>query len=135
MDLRIYSPRAVAVRATTETGDVALVRSGDHWIGEVADGAVYGLIATGPEDTRISADRTLVDPLATTVWFPDEHRRDAARPDAGPNHDIAPRAVAVPWPERRPQRWTSRPLVVQEAHVRGMTRRRDRPDAGTYRAR
>jgi isoamylase len=134
MELSVYSPGATSVRATTDAGDVVLERFGHHWMGEVDDDVRYGLIATGPDGSPISTDRTLVDPLATTVWFHDEHRRDAARPGIGPNHDIAPRAVAVPWPERRPQRWTSRPLVIQEAHVRGMTRRRDRVDAGTYRA-
>jgi len=134
MQLNVFAPDATSVRATTEDGDVALERSGDHWVGEVADGTVYGLIATGPHGSRISPDRTLVDPFATTVRFHDEHDRDAARPGTGPNHEIAPRAVALPWPGRRPQRWTSRPLVVQEAHVRGMTFRRDHPHAGTYRA-
>ena len=134
MRLNIFAPGATSVQVTTDSGVFELVRSGDHWIGDVGEGVRYGLIATGPRGSRISADRTLVDPLATTVWFDDEHQRDAARPGAGPNHDIAPRAVALPWPERRPQRWTTRPLVIQEAHVRGMTRLRDRADAGTYRA-
>ena len=130
----MFSPEAISVRATTDDGDVHLVRSGEHWIGEVGEGVRYGLIATGRDTSRISADRTLIDPYATTVWFHDEHRRDAARPGAGPNHHIAPLAVATPWPERRPQRWTSRPLVVHEVHVRGMTRQRERDDAGTFRA-
>ena len=132
--LRIYSPEATDVRVTTDAGEAGLLRSGDHWIGEVEDGVEYGLVASGPAGTRFSADRTLVDPLATTVRFHEEHDRDAARPDAGPNHRIAPRAVAVPWPEARPPSRTTRPLVVYEAHVRGMTRLRDRPDAGTYQA-
>lgn len=134
MRLHVFAPDAMSVRVTTDSGVSELVRSSDGWIGDVVDGARYGLIATGPDGTRISSDRTLVDPLATTVWFHDEHQRDAARPGAGANHEIAPRAVAVPWPERRTQRWTSRPLVVHEAHVRGMTRRRNRDDAGTFRA-
>ena len=134
MQISVFSPDAHRVVATTDAGDVELERHGDHWTGEIDDGARYGLVASGPDGSRFSSDRTLVDPLATTVWFPDGHRRDAARPGAGPNHDIAPRAVAVPWPEPRPQRATSRPLVVHETHVRGMTRRRDLSDAGTYRA-
>ncbi|MGB3735394.1 MAG: alpha-amylase family glycosyl hydrolase [Ilumatobacter sp.] len=134
MELRIFSPTAISVRAVTDPRDVPLDRSGDHWIGTVDDGATYGLVATGPDGSRISADRTLVDPDSTTVWFHEHHRRDAARADAGPNHEIAPRAVAAPWPLRRAQRRTTRPLVVHETHVRGMTRRRDHADAGTYRA-
>lgn len=134
MKLRIYSPAATSMRVVTDGGEAVLERDGDHWLGEVEDGDTYGLIADGPTGSGIRSDRTLVDPCATTVHFHRDHDRDAARPSAGPNHDIAPRAVAVPWPEPRPQSWTSRPLVVHEAHVRGMTRRRDRDDCGTYRA-
>lgn len=134
MQLRVYAPDASSVRATTDAGDVPLERHGLHWIGEVGDGMTYGLIASGPADSRFSDERTLVDPMAAAVRFHDDHRRDAARPGAGPNHAIAPHAVAARWPEPRPQRWTTRPLVVHETHVRGMTELRDHAAPGTYRA-
>ncbi len=120
--------------ATTDDGERALERRGGSWIGEVRDGTRYGLIASGPAGSGFRDDRTLVDPFATTVHVPDGHTRAGARPGAAPDHANAPRAVAVPWPEPQPAQHTLRPLLVHEAHVRGMTRRRDRIDAGTYRA-
>lgn len=111
-----------------------MVRNGDRWHGSVPDGRRYGLIAAGPDGTRITDRRTLVDPFATAVWFPETHRRDAAGPDGAANHRDAAVAEAQSWPSSRPQRHTSRPLVVHETHVRGMTKQRDRPDAGTYTA-
>ena len=41
-------------------------------------------------------------------------------------------AVRLSVPSTSTERHTARPLVVYEAHVRGLTRCRDRPDAGTY---
>jgi len=111
---------------------VEMQRDGDCWIGVVPDGAKYGLIADGPG--RMTPDRVLVDPDATAVWFSAEHDRDAARPGRRPNLEFGPRAVAAAWPSPRPQRPTSRPLVVHETHVAGITRRRDRDDAGTFAA-
>ena len=66
-------------------------------------------------------------------------RARSFRCDANKRHgnlvpDDFPRAVATPWPARRPQRHTTRPLVVYEAHVRGLTALRPGPDAGSYRA-
>jgi isoamylase len=111
-----------------------LRRERDHWVGEVRDGAEYGVRAVGPEWRRFDPGRLLIDPWATEVAFSPQHTRAASRPGAANNIGSAPRAVARSWPAPRPQRPTSRPLVVDELHVRGMTRRRDRPDAGTYRA-
>lgn len=130
----MFAPDATSVRLTTATEDRELTRSGDRWHGAVEEGERYGIVATGPDGSRFSSARTLVDPDATTVWFHDEHRRDAALPDAGPNHRIAPRAVAVPWPAPQRPRWTTRPLMIHEVHVRGMTRLRADDDAGTFRA-
>ncbi len=82
----------------------------------------------------VDADRLALDPRATEVWFPPGHSR--ASNERGSHLDPAtfPRAVAAPWPAARPQRHTTRPLVVYEAHVRGLTKARSRPDAGTFRA-
>ena len=78
----------------------------------------------GPGDDRAGERGPLFDPNATQLWFGPDHRRD--QPDIW--------AVDRAWPEPRPQRHTTRPLVVYEAHVRGTTKRRDRPDAGTFAA-
>ncbi len=86
----------------------------------------------GRPTLRFDRRRVLVDPHATEVWFADGHRRDDARPGRYPVDGATPLAVASPWPAPRPPRHTSRPLVVYEAHVRGLTKRRDRDDGGTF---
>lgn len=139
VEISIYSPRAerVTVLVVDPLGrddERDLVRHGDHWLGSVPDGAEYGLRAFGPNDQRFDPRRVLVDPNATEVVFPAGHRRDDARPGSAGNIEHGPRAVARPWPLPRPQRRTTRPLVIDELHVRGMTKRRDRTDAGTYQA-
>jgi isoamylase len=120
-ELRVWAPRATAVEAQIADGErVALRRQADsadgEWFGSVPPAARYQLhVDDGPG---------LVDPLATQVWFANGHRRD--QPDAW--------AQAITWPEPRPQRSTSRPLIIGEAHARGLTKRRERDDAGTLRA-
>ena len=137
VQLRVVAPDATVVRLV-EAGDGGVVMSRDGsrfgaaWTAEVAAGSRYGLIVEGTGEH--SAQRTLVDPDATAVWFGPDHDRDAARPGRGPDHTIAPLAIARSWPSPRPARPTTRPLVVCEAHVRGMTKLRDRPDAGTFAA-
>ncbi len=132
MQIRVYAPDARSVTITRrDDEDMSADRDGDHWTADVPVAESYGLIVDGPDS---DGRRTLVDPEATAVWFPRGHRRDAARPAAGPNHEIAPLAVAARWPERATQRPTTRPLVVCEVHVRGMTKARSRDDAGTFRA-
>lgn len=135
VQIRIFSPHAdrVVLHIDGEP-ERDLVRDGDEWVGEVPAGATYGLRAFGPSGLRFDPDRLLIDPGATEVVFPEGHRRDAARLGQPSNIDTAPRAVARPWPAARPQRRTTRPLVIDELHVRGMTKRRDHADAGTYRA-
>ncbi len=138
MDIRIYSPHAdrlIVLIADARGDDVErdLRREGDHWVGSVPDGAEYGLRAFGPLQRRFDPSRVLVDPDATEVRFPATHRRDGARPGRTGNIGTGPRAVARQWPQRRPQRRTTRPLVIDEMHVRGMTKRRGHVDAGTYR--
>ena len=94
------------------------------WVGEVAEGSRYVVLVDG--------ERPALDPRATEVWFPDGHSRTANKPGGTVSVETFPRAVATPWPTPRPQRWTTRPLVVYEAHVRGLTKCRDRAGAGTY---
>jgi isoamylase len=132
MRVEIFSPSAERVQIDVDGVRRDLVRSGDHWRGDVDDGLRYGIVANIPVGDRKLGTRVLVDPAATAVWFPAGHDRDNARPsaDRGP----APLAIAQPWPAPRPQRATTRPLVIHEAHVRGMTKRRERVDAGTFAA-
>ncbi len=125
----VYAPGAARVDAVLDDSTVVELhreRQRDDWVGEVPVGSRYLLLLDG--------DRPVLDPRATEVWFPPGHSRAAAR--AGGSLDVAtfPRAVARPWPAPRPQRHTERPLLVYEAHVRGLTKRRERPDAGTFRA-
>ncbi len=120
-ELRVWAPLANVVEAQVAGGErVGLRRDSSspvgEWFGSVPDGVRYQL--------HVDGGPGLVDPLATQVWFADGHQRDV--PDAW--------AEAVAWPEARPQQWTSRPLLVGEAHARGHTKRRDRADAGTLRA-
>jgi glycogen operon protein len=125
MRIRVEAPGAREVRLVAPGQESRLLAPvGDAWVGDVVDGDHYGLIVD-------DGDRTLVDPNATAVHFSPDHDRDAARPGRGPNHGIAPLAVARPWPAVRPARRTGRPLVVSELHVRGATKRRPRPEAGT----
>jgi isoamylase len=133
--LLVHAPDATQVFVAIDgTAPRPLRRHGDAWIGDVPEGSRYGLVAEGPAALRFDRTRTLVDPLATAVWFPPGHSREAARRGHPANHDLAPRAVARPWPAPTPARPTGRPLVVYEAHVRGMTMRLERGDAGTFRA-
>jgi isoamylase len=126
MRIRVEAPGASEVHLVVVGQDGRpLMPAGTAWVGEVADGSHYGLIVD-------DGDRTLVDPDATAVHFAPDHDRDAARPGRGPNHSSAPLAVATPWPTARPGRLTTRPLVVSEVHVRGATKRRTGPAAGTF---
>ncbi len=125
----MYAPLATRVDAVVDDGDTVALRCArpfEDWRGEVPVGARYVLVIDG--------ERPVLDPRATEVWFPEGHSRSAAEP--GGTVDIAtfPRAVARPWPTRRPQQHTQRPLVVYESHARGLTKRRPRDDAGTFRA-
>ena len=116
-ELRVWAPLANVVEAQIAGGErVGLQRHSDsavgEWFGSVPDGVRYQL--------HVDGGPGLVDPLATQVWFAERHERDV--PDAW--------AEAVAWPDVRPQQWTSRPLLVGEAHARGLTKRRERNDAG-----
>ncbi len=128
-ELSLYAPLATRVEAVIDGGDVVELRCErpfDDWKGEVPIGSRYLLLIDG--------DQPVLDPRATAVWFPQGHSRSAAMPGGILDRATFPRAVATPWPAPRPQRRTDRPLVVYEAHVRGLTMLRDRVDAGTLRA-
>jgi glycogen operon protein len=128
-DIAVHSSGIPAVQARVDDGPrIALERdpvTGD-WTGQVPIGSRYVIAASG--------DRLALDPRATEVWFPPGHSREANKHHRSVSDADFPRAVAAPWPTRRPQRHTTRPLVVYEAHVRGLTATRPRPDAGTFRA-
>ena len=128
-DIAIHTSGIRSVQARIDDGArIALARdtiTGD-WVGEVPLGSRYVVAVDG--------DRLALDPRATEVWFPPGHSRDANKRNGQRSPADFPRAVAAPWPSRRPQRRTTRPLVVYEAHVRGLTACRQHPDAGTYRA-
>jgi glycogen operon protein len=128
-DIAIHTSGIRSVQARVDGGHrIALERNtltGD-WVGQVPAGSRY-VIAT-------ENDRLALDPRATEVWFPHGHSRAANKGAVPLDGATFPRAVAAPWPAPRPQRRTLRPLVVYEAHVRGLTRRRPLPDAGTFRA-
>lgn len=101
--------------------------------GDVPEDTVYGLVAEG-DGARFDPTKVLLDPWATEVWFPPGHDRALATRRGVDNAGRGPLAVArVPPPPRAPRR-TSRGHVVYEAHVRGMTRRRDVDAPGTFAA-
>ncbi len=114
-DVRVWAPLAETVDVDVADGDrTRLYRDGGHWVGAVPPSSRYRL--------HVDGGAGLVDPMATQVWFGPEHERYT--PDAW--------AVAAPWPTPQAPRRTTRPLVIAEAHVRGMTMRLDRRDAGTF---
>lgn len=114
-EVRVWVPQAATVEVAVFDGErVQLVHDGHEWSGAVPDGCRYRV--------HVDGGPGLVDPLATEVWFGDTHTREA--PDAW--------GVAVPWPSAQRQRWTSRPLAVAEAHVRGLTMRLGHAEPGTF---
>ncbi len=88
---------------------------------ETVGDATRWWLAAGADGDRIGP---VIDPTTPRVRFGPDHER--YRPDVW--------AVDRPWPDARPQRHSDRPLVVYEAHVRGLTKRQDRVDGGTFRA-
>src|SRR6056297_162859 len=120
-DVAVHTSGIASVAARIDDGEVIELErdqfTGD-WVGRVPTGSRYTVVVDG--------HRPALDPRATEVWFPPGHSRRANRGDAPPDQRIDavdfPRAVAAPWPSPRPPRHTERPLVVYEAHVRGLTR-------------
>jgi glycogen operon protein len=126
-EVRVFAPDSTSVtlvrfddKGSVELERRRLMRDGAHWIGDVPQGAVYGLVAdgTGP---RFDASKVLLDPAATEVVFPPEHSRRAARERGVPTSGRAPVAKATAWPAPRSPRRSTRAPIVYEAHVRGMT--------------
>jgi isoamylase len=128
-DIAIHTAGIKSVHACVDDGALINLErdlvTGD-WLGQVPTGSRYTV--------AIEPGRLALDPRATEVWFPPGHSRAANTLAGQAAATDFPRAVAAPWPQPRPQRHTSRPLVVYEAHVRGLTKRRPHPDAGTFRA-
>ncbi len=131
-EIRIHAPEADQVWVVIDGIDTPLVKTGSVWRGSVVEGTHYGIRASGPEAARFDRRRILVDPHATEVWFADDHCRDDARPGRYAAEGSSPLAVASSWPEPRSAQRTERPLVVYEAHVRGLTKLRQRDDGGTF---
>jgi isoamylase len=139
--VRVYAPAARSVTlvnfsddGSTETERRALTRDGEHWIGEVADGTVYGLVADG-DGARFDRSKMLLDPRAAEAVFPPGHDRLAACRRDVPNSGRSPLAKARRWPAARLQRRSSRAPIIYEAHVRGLTvARPETSSPGTYRA-
>jgi isoamylase len=136
--VRVFAPDATSVtlvsfddEGSTELERRPLDRDGDEWVGDVARGSVYGLVADGT-GARFDPSKVLLDPLAMAVVFPPEHSRRAASERAVPTSGRAPVARATAWPSRRAPQRSSRPPVVYEAHVRGMTVAAAVDHPGTY---
>jgi len=133
----VHAPSATSVTLVVFDHDDRVVerramrREGDEWIGEVADGTVYGIVADG-DGPGFDASKVLLDPRALEVRFPAGHDRDLARRRGAPNEGCSPLAIARAPGGVRPRRWSTRAPVVYEAHVRGLTRRRARDEAGTF---
>lgn len=137
--VRVRAPAASVVTlvrfdaAGSELDQMTLVRDGDDWVGAVAPGTIYGLVADG-DGARFDPAKVLLDPLATEVWFPPGHDRKAARLPGVDNTGRSPLAVARPSRRPQPPRRSTRAPVVYEAHVRGLTRTASVDEPGTYAA-
>ncbi len=116
-----------------EVDRLPLARDGDAWVGDVAEGTRYGLVAEG-DGPRFDPAKVLLDPWATEVWIPPGHDRRLARQRGAANSGCGPLAVARPPRVAVPPRPSSRAPVVYEAHVRGLTRQRGGAGAGTFAA-
>jgi len=97
------------------------------------DGSHYYAYRIDGPDTpdgrhRFDPEKLLLDPHATTIYFPPEFSREAAI-EPGSNEGMAPLGVfdgvdgklAYDWGDDRPVRHDSN-LVIYEMHVRGFTR-------------
>ena len=139
IQVRVRAPEASVVwlvrfdSAGTDLGRTPLAADDDDWVAEVPPGTIYGLVADG-DGPRFDPAKVLLDPMATEVWFPPGHDRRAARLPGVDNAGRGPLAVARPPRVPRPSRRSTRPPVVYEAHVRGLTRLAGTGRPGTYAA-
>ncbi len=133
------APDAARVSVVAFAGDrpagplVALEPDGVDWVGDLPAGTAYGLVAEGV-GLRFDPSKVLLDPRAREVWFPPGHDRRLAAKPGKPNAGRGPLAVARDPRPPRPNRRSSRPLVVYETHVRGLTRLAGGDAPGTYAA-
>ena len=112
---------------------VPLRRVGELWIGSVPEGAVYGLVADGA-GPRFDPSKVLLDPRALEVRFPPGHDRWLAAEHGASNAGRGPMGVARRTSTARPSRRSSRPPVVYELHVRGLTKQAGGRYPGTFEA-
>jgi glycogen operon protein len=140
ISVRVWAPAASSItlveldRGGGERGRMKLERDTDGvFTGDVPEGTVYGLVAEG-DGPGFDPSKVLLDPWATEVWFPPGHDRALAAARGVDNTGRGPLAIARAPGPRRPSRRSSRGHVVYEAHVRGMTRRRDVDHPGTFTA-
>jgi glycogen operon protein len=138
LPVRIHAPRATNLELIEFDGDEPALRSplkrdGDDWVGEVAEGTIYGLVADG-SGPRCDPAKVLLDPRATAVHFPAGHDRVAASIPGVVTVGRSPLAIARRDPAPRPPRRTTRAPVVCEVHVDAVTRRAGGADPGTFRA-
>ena len=113
--------------------DVDMVREGDVWsaviaASDVGDADLYGFRVDGPSgDHGFDPSKFLLDPEATSVWFPPAHDRARAKMRAvdtlghspmGVLRQIGPPTTMPPGP-----RYPVSDLVIYELHVRGATKR------------
>ena len=139
VEIRVAAPDARSVhvveldratRTVVEPG-VLLGRNGDAWIGSVPEGTVYGLVADG-DGPRFDPSKVLLDPRALEVCFPSGHDRGLAAERGASNAGRGPMAVARHPSTACSSRRSSRPPVVYELHVRGLTMQAGGPCPGTF---
>ena len=126
-ELSVYAPLATRVDAILDDADGgrAALRAAVRRL----DGRGARRRPVPAADRRRAAGARSTSHRGVVPAGPFARRREARR---GARSRDVPAAVARPWPAPRPQRHTDRPLVVYEAHVRGLTKLRDRADAGTF---
>lgn len=137
VELRVHAPGAASVELVELSDDATIPRARrplrradrGRWVGTVTAGTVYGLLARGGGRDD---GKQLVDPAAAAVRIPPTHSRRLATTVGADNVGRAPAAIARAPRAPLPQRRTSRPPFVYELHVVGMTRTRERSDAGTF---
>jgi isoamylase len=136
VSLLLYGEQNVAEPARVVALDYLRNKSGRVWhcrlpASALAGCAYYAYRVDGPFDParghRFDKQKVLLDPYATSVFFPPGFDREAAR-RPGSNAGQAPLGLLEPdsgtfdWGDDRPPRHTS-DLIIYEMHVRGFTMR------------